>query len=83
MFEEYSVAGHGFRCPYLRWSDHTLTAIAQSGFLYAGSQALAWNVVDGFGTPAYHHLLDFYSPVAATTYPALPRWDYGLRFLES
>lgn len=78
LFEERSVTCYGFRCPYLRWSDDTIKAVTQSGFLYDSSQGLAWDVVDGVSTPAYRHVLGFYGAASAGDYPSLPRWNDGL-----
>jgi len=78
LFRMRGIACSGFRCPYLRWGEDTLTAVKQSGFLYESSQGLAWNVVDGVETEAYRRVLSFYGAVSAKDYPALPRWDGGL-----
>lgn len=68
----------GFRCPYLRWCDDTVTAIKQAGFLYDGSQALAWDIDESLMTEAYRRVLQFYGAVSANIYPALPRLEHGL-----
>ncbi len=78
LFRARGVACNGFRYPYLRWSEATITAVSQSGFLYDGSQGLAWDVVDEVETEAYRRVLDFYGAVSGTDYPALPRWHNGL-----
>lgn len=70
--------GLGFRGPYLRWNEDTLAALRAAGFLYEGSQALAWDVVGDLDTPEYRHVLGFYGAVSARDYPALPRLDDGL-----
>jgi len=77
-FRQWGVECSGFRCPYLRWNDNTMTALSQSKFLYDSSQGLAWDVTDGLTTEAYHRALTFYGAVSAKEYPALPRWENGL-----
>ncbi len=78
LFQATRIVGDGFRCPYLRWNEATLTALKQSGFLYDSSQSLAWDVVDEVDTEAYRQVLDFYGALSARDYPALPREDDGL-----
>jgi hypothetical protein len=78
FFTEKGLAANGFRCPYLRWSDDTIRAVRQAGFLYDSSQALAWDVVDGLATDSYRQALAFYGAVSASDHPALPRWYDGL-----
>lgn len=78
LFEQKGVICEGFRSPYLRWSDDTIAAVAQSGFLYDGSQGLAWDVIDKGETEQYRHVLGFYGAISAQRYPALPRWDRGV-----
>ncbi|HID65298.1 MAG TPA: DUF2334 domain-containing protein, partial [Anaerolineae bacterium] len=78
ILSKNGIHHEGFRCPYLRWSSDTLTAIRQQGFAYDSSQALAWDVVDGQGTSAYRRALAFYGAQAAIVYPALPRLENGL-----
>lgn len=72
-FEMHHLRYSGFRCPYLRWSQDTLTALKMLDFSYDSSQALAWDVVDGFDTEAYHRVLDFYGAHSANDFPSLPR----------
>jgi hypothetical protein len=72
-FEQSGIKASGFRCPYLRWNPDTLTAVQQQGLAYDSSQALAWDVVDGFETEAYRRVLDFYNAQAAVDCLALPR----------
>jgi peptidoglycan/xylan/chitin deacetylase (PgdA/CDA1 family) len=73
LFEQVGIRATGFRCPYLRWNADLLAALRDCGFSYDGSQALAWDVVDGLDTNAYRHVLSFYGAQSATDYPALPR----------
>lgn len=78
LFAERGVTCSGFRCPYLRWSEDTVTAVKQTGFLYDSSPSLAWGVPNGLETEAYHRVLNFYGAMPAASYPSLPRWDNGL-----
>jgi hypothetical protein len=78
IFKQQGLVGSGFRCPYLRWNEETLTAIKRAGFLYDGSQGLAWDVADAVNTAAYDHVLDFYGAISASDYPALPSLEDGL-----
>jgi len=73
MFKTHHLGCSGFRCPYLRWNQDTLTALGLLNFGYDSSQALAWDVVGGFETEAYHRVLGFYRAQAAGDYPSLPR----------
>lgn len=72
LFHERGMAGDGFRSPYLRWSNDTMAAVRQNGFLYDSSQALYWDVMDGKETESYRQVLQFYRAVPAQEYPALP-----------
>ena len=78
VFETRGLVCNGFRSPYLRWNEATITALNQAGFLYEGGQGLAWDVVNGVETEAYRHVLNFYGAIPAADYPALPRWENGL-----
>lgn len=78
VFAARGVESHGFRSPYLRWSDHTVEAIERSGFLYDSSQGLAWDVVGEVDTEAYRRVLAFYGARSASAYPALPHLERGL-----
>src|SRR5512143_1627522 len=78
LFEARGLTCHGFRSPYLRWGEDTLSAIRQTGLLYDSSQVIAWEVGAKYETEAYRRALEFYSAVSATRYPALPRRDKGL-----
>jgi peptidoglycan/xylan/chitin deacetylase (PgdA/CDA1 family) len=78
VFQELGISGTGFRCPYLRWNEDTLSALKKTGFIYDSSQALAMDVVGGLATDAYHKVLDFYGAQSANVYPALPSWSDNL-----
>jgi len=73
IFERAQVWMAGFRGPYLRWNPDTLTAIGSADLSYDSSQAVHWDVVDGYLTDDYQHVLGFYRSRSAEDYPALPR----------
>ena len=73
IFAQAGIDSLGFRCPYLRGDADTWAALQQLGFVYDSSQGLAWDVVDGYETPAYRHVLNFYGAESAKDYPSLPR----------
>ncbi len=78
LFQQRGVVCNGFRCPYLRWNDDTITAVAEAGFLYDSSQGLVWDVANGLETESYRQVLQFYGAVSAQDYPALPRINGGV-----
>lgn len=78
VFEQAGVQLQGFRSPYLRWNEDTRAALRQVGLIYDSSQGLAWDVLDGRGTPAYEHVLVFYRALPATDYPSLPSLESDL-----
>lgn len=73
IFQRAKINLSGFRCPYLRWSEETLTAVADNNLGYDSSQALYWDVVDGYATTDYQRVLEFYRAKSACDYPALPK----------
>jgi peptidoglycan/xylan/chitin deacetylase (PgdA/CDA1 family) len=48
IFDACGIRAIGFRCPYLRWNNDTLRALVQNGFRYDSSQAIAWDVAQGY-----------------------------------
>jgi peptidoglycan/xylan/chitin deacetylase (PgdA/CDA1 family) len=78
LFEANEIDICGFRCPYLRWNQDTISAIQKTGFLYEGSQGLYWDVLNGNGTTDYDHALNFYGALPAFAYPSLPNLVDGL-----
>lgn len=72
IFDAEGIRFSGFRCPYLRWSEGTLSALSQLGFTYDSSQALFWDVAHNSATDAYKRVLAFYGAQPASEYPALP-----------
>lgn len=73
IFHKEKMRPTGFRCPYLRWNDDTLTAVTDNELSYDSSQALHWDVAGEYLTEDYQHVLGFYRAEAAKDYPALPR----------
>jgi hypothetical protein len=78
VFEDRDIKCSGFRCPYLRWNVDTIAAISQINLLYDSSLSLAWDVVNGNGTPAYFRALNFYGAKLANEYPSLPYLEKNL-----
>jgi peptidoglycan/xylan/chitin deacetylase (PgdA/CDA1 family) len=73
IFHREKIRPTGFRCPYLRWNDDTLAAVARNDLSYDSSQALHWDVVEGYSSEEYEHVLGFYGARPANDYPALPK----------
>ncbi|MBE9513578.1 MAG: polysaccharide deacetylase family protein, partial [Chloroflexi bacterium] len=75
VFRDHGIRFDGFRCPYLRWNEHTLTALSQNGFSYDGSVSLVWDVEKEHVTDSYEQVLRFYGAQPAADYLALPYLD--------
>jgi peptidoglycan/xylan/chitin deacetylase (PgdA/CDA1 family) len=73
VFQQGKIKLTGFRCPYLRWNEDTLAAVADNNLSYDSSQALYWDVVDGYATADYWRVLEFYRAKPASRYPSVPR----------
>jgi peptidoglycan/xylan/chitin deacetylase (PgdA/CDA1 family) len=73
IFHGQKIQPSGYRCPYLRWNDDTLAAVANNELSYDSSQALHWDVVEGYASEEYEHVLSFYGARSANDYPALPK----------
>lgn len=78
LFEQAGIPVTGFRCPYLRWNDDTLTALRETGFGYDSSQSLFWELSAGLESDAYRRVLDFYRAQPAAERLSLPRLVDGL-----
>lgn len=72
IFRQANVNLNGFRCPYLRWNEATLAAVAENGLAYDSSQALYWDVAQAYDSADYRRVLEFYRAKSAHLYPALP-----------
>jgi len=82
-FRLAGLPGTGFRAPYLRYNQATLTAAARAGLLYDSSQAILWDVVDEAaldeaGRRAWGEVVEFYAPRRVATTPSLPALVDGL-----
>jgi hypothetical protein len=44
IFRKHGLEVHGFRCPYLSWSDALLDILPEGSFGYSSNQAVRWNV---------------------------------------
>lgn len=75
VFRDSGIRFDGFRCPYLRWNDHTLAALRQSGFTYDSSAGLVWDLGDDHTSDSYQRVLSFYGAQPAADYLALPYFD--------
>jgi peptidoglycan/xylan/chitin deacetylase (PgdA/CDA1 family) len=78
VFEHCEVEAHGYRAPYLRWNDATIAALAECGFLYDGSQAIACPVGVSAPTDSYERALSFTGALSAATHPIVPSIDRGV-----
>lgn len=80
MFDAHHLDHKGFRSPYLRYNNDTLTALDQLDFSYDSSQAIAWDVVNEFMVDAYQRALEFYRAKSAEACVCVPRLagDKGL-----
>ena len=78
LFQELGVICSGFRSPYLRWNQDTLSAVSDGNLIYDSSQGLAWDLCGETDSPAYQHVLKFYRAESASDYPSLPRIYNGL-----
>lgn len=75
IFQEQRIQFKGFRSPYLRCNDHTLTALGQRGFTYDSTPSLFWDVEEKHLTESYLRAIDFYGAQPAKDYLALPYLD--------
>jgi peptidoglycan/xylan/chitin deacetylase (PgdA/CDA1 family) len=75
VFRDHGIHFAGFRCPYLRWNEDTLTALTQAGVSYDGSTSLVWDIEGQDARDSYYHALSFYGAQPAADYLALPSLD--------
>jgi hypothetical protein len=75
VFRDHGVRFDGFRCPYLRWDENTLTALGQTHFTYDSSVSLVWDIGEEHTTDSYLQVLSLYGARPAANYPALPYLD--------
>jgi hypothetical protein len=75
IFQAHGINFKGFRCPYLRWNEATLTALSQTGFAYDSSPSLFWAGAEKYASDSYQRALDFYGAQPLADYPALPYFE--------
>lgn len=75
ILQGHGIRFDGFRCPYLRWNEHTLTALTEAHVSYDSSPSLAWDVGEEHTTESYYRVLRFYGAQPAADYLALPYLD--------
>ncbi|MDX1521189.1 MAG: polysaccharide deacetylase family protein [Anaerolineae bacterium] len=75
VFQREGITCTGFRCPYLRWNDGTITALSRVKLSYDSSNSLVWDVGQKHVTNRYYRALDFYGAQPASKYLATPSLD--------
>lgn len=75
IFQDSGIDFQGFRCPYLRWNNDTLTALSKLPFTYDSSPGLVWNIPHKNITDSYERAMEFYGAQPVTDYLALPYLD--------
>ena len=75
VFQQHQIHSNGFRCPYLRWNEATLTALNQTHFAYDSSPSLYWAMPERQTTDSYYRALSFYGAQSLADYPAVPSLD--------
>jgi peptidoglycan/xylan/chitin deacetylase (PgdA/CDA1 family) len=83
IFERAGLEPAGFRGPYLRYNDATITVLRELGFRYHSSQAFAFPRFDAWGNAlpgnrAYELALELYAARDATRLAVRPRFREGL-----
>lgn len=75
-FERHRIEVHGFRCPYLSFTDELLGALPSGLFRYSSNKALWWDVAppaaDDRLATVFHTLRAFYRPAPATGAVSVP-----------
>ena len=83
IFQNNGLYFQGFRCPYLRANEHTVSGLAQSGFVYDSSPSLFWPIIDPEqNTESYERALGFYGALPVTEHPSLPEIDFERALLR-
>jgi peptidoglycan/xylan/chitin deacetylase (PgdA/CDA1 family) len=85
IFKHYQIPFHGFRAPYLSINSETPQALSGLEFSYDSSRSINWDILDATKYTkaqwdAYTRLLDYYRPMNARDYLALPKFNNG--FIE-
>ena len=73
IFDRCGFAFKGFRCPYLRFNEHTANALMATGrFEYDSSHSIVWEELYGPGRKHYSWIKDFYKALAYKKNSAMP-----------
>lgn len=78
IFRQCGLKPVGFRSPYLRWNQDTMTVLSESGFLYDSSQAFDFGEEMGLKSNAFLHALEFYGSISSLKHLSLPRTENGI-----
>jgi len=81
-FKMHGLEAQGFRYPYLRQNHQTVQCIADSGYQWDSSQAIAWTGLaeSEFSSHIwsnYQSILRTYHAITYQPHQARPRWDNG------
>lgn len=83
IFETCQVPFTGFRAPFLRTNDETVTALSRLKFAYDSSLAAHWNVIEkakysDAAWSEHDRLLEFYQSRSASEVAVLPGFNDGI-----
>jgi hypothetical protein len=76
VFEDSGIPVDGFRAPYRRWDQGTMSALTDNGFTYDSSQSMHWPIAPDLETDGYRRGLEFYTSRSAAEHPVVP-WIEG------
>lgn len=80
-FERFGIEVHGFRCPYLSYSDELMRALPKGLFKYSSNMAIGWNaILPTNGSTAgtvFNTINEFYQPQNALDAICMPRTHLG------
>lgn len=83
-FAQRGIPVEGFRCPYVRWNEDSVTTAKELGLQYGSNRTVAWDVVpanDGISPramEAYRKGLSLYGSSEAASIVSLPSLVSGL-----
>ncbi len=83
-FAQRGIPVEGFRCPYVRWNEDSITTAKELGLQYGSNRTVAWDVVptdDGISQralEAYRKGLSLYGSSEAASIVSLPSLVNGL-----
>ncbi len=83
-FAQRGIPVEGFRCPYVRWNEDSVTTAKELGLQYGSNRTVAWDVVpadDGISPralEAYRKGLSLYGSAEAASMVSLPSFVNGL-----